>query len=59
MAKKISDVTLRRLPLCLNYLKNLPEEYSHITAAALARAMGLGEVLVRKDLGNISGGGRP
>ena len=59
MAKKISDVTLKRLPLYLNYLKNLPEEYSHITAAALARAMGLGEVLVRKDLGNISGGGRP
>jgi redox-sensing transcriptional repressor len=59
MAKKISDVTLKRIPLYLNYLKNLPEEYSHITAAALARAMGLGEVLVRKDLGNISGGGRP
>ena len=60
MAKKISDVALKRLPLYLNYLKKLPEEeYSHITAASVARAMGLGEVLVRKDLGNISGGGRP
>lgn len=59
MAKKISDVTLKRLPLYLNYLKNLPEEYIHITAASVARALGLGEVLVRKDLGNISGGGRP
>ena len=60
MAKKISDVALKRLPLYLNYLKNLPEEeYRHITAASVARALELGEVLVRKDLGNISGGGRP
>ena len=60
MDKKISDITLKRLPLYLDYLKNLPEEeYKHITAASIARAMGLGEVLVRKDLGYISGGGRP
>lgn len=60
MDKKIPDVALKRLPLYLNYLKNLPEEeYRHITAASVARALELGEVLVRKDLGNISGGGRP
>ena len=60
MDKKIPDVALKRLPLYLNYLENLPEEeYRHITAASVARALELGEVLVRKDLGNISGGGRP
>ena len=58
--KEISKSTLKRLPIYLSYLKNLPEEGSlHISATALAAALGLGEVQVRKDLALISDGGRP
>lgn len=58
--KKISKSVLKRLPGYLNYLKNLPEGApSHISATALASALGMGEVQVRKDLAMVSDGGRP
>lgn len=52
--------TLGRLPLYLEYLKS-PEalECENISATVIAKALGLGEVQVRKDLNSVSGAGRP
>ncbi len=58
--KKISKSVLKRLPSYLDYLKNMPEDGPvHISATALANALGMGEVQVRKDLAMVSDGGRP
>lgn len=58
--KEISKSTVKRLPVYLSYLKGLPENgAAHISATALAAALGMGEVQVRKDLALISDGGRP
>ena len=58
--KKISKSVLKRLPGYLAYLKNLPDSApAHISATALANALGMGEVQVRKDLAMVSDGGRP
>ena len=58
--KKISQSVLKRLPGYLAYLKSLPESgATHISATALANALGMGEVQVRKDLAMVSDGGRP
>ena len=48
------------MPGYLNYLKNIPDHASpYISATALANALGMGEVQVRKDLAMVSDGGRP
>ena len=58
--KQISKSVLKRLPGYLTYLKNMPENApTHISATALANALGMGEVQVRKDLAMVSDGGRP
>ena len=58
--KEISKSVLKRLPGYLAYLKSIPEGGSpYISATALANALGMGEVLVRKDLAMVSDGGRP
>ena len=60
MEKKISKAVLKRLPGYLAYLKGLQDqEYPYISATALANALGMGEVQVRKDLASVSDGGRP
>lgn len=60
MEKKISKSVLKRLPGYLAYLKNVQEPDSpYISATALANALGMGEVQVRKDLAMVSDGGRP
>lgn len=57
--KKVSKAMLSRLPGYLNYLKSLPaDEITNISATALANALDLGDVQVRKDLAVVSGGGR-
>ena len=57
--QKISKAMLGRLPGYLNYLKSLPEDsHTNISATTMARALGLGDVQVRKDLAVVSGGGR-
>jgi len=57
---EISKSVLKRLPGYLAYLKNMPEDApAHISATALANALGMGEVQVRKDLALVSDGGRP
>lgn len=58
--KEISKSVLKRLPGYLSYLKSLPEGSAiYISATALANALGMGEVQVRKDLAQVSDGGRP
>ena len=58
--KEISRSVLKRLPVYLAYLKNMPDDAPiHISATALASALGMGEVQVRKDLALVSDGGRP
>jgi len=58
--KEISKAVLKRLPGYLSYLKGIPSEASpYISATALAAALGMGEVQVRKDLAMVSDGGRP
>ena len=55
---KVSKKLLNRLPGYLNHLNLLPPERENVSAAAIARALGLGEVQVRKDLAKISSTGR-
>ncbi len=58
--KEVSKSVLKRLPGYLSYLKSLPVDApSYISATALANALGMGEVQVRKDLAMVSDGGRP
>ena len=58
--KEISKAVLKRLPTYLTYLKAMPENgQTHISATALAAALNMGEVQVRKDLALVSNGGRP
>ena len=58
--KTISKSVLKRLPGYLSYLKSLPDSApANISATALANALGMGEVQVRKDLAMVSDGGRP
>ena len=57
--KKISMPLLMRLPGYLDYLHSLPDKPgAMVSATAIANALGLGDVMVRKDLAMVSGGGR-
>ena len=55
--KEISKAVLRRLPGYLAFLKGL--DVQNISATAIATALNMGEVQVRKDLAAVSDGGRP
>ncbi len=56
----ISVQTLRRLPIYLDHLKSLDKDkIKIISSPAIAKALNLNEVLVRKDLAAIKSGGRP
>lgn len=58
--KEVSKAVLKRLPIYLAYLKAMPDNgQTHISATALASALNMGEVQVRKDLALVSDGGRP
>lgn len=57
--REISRATLGRIPVYLQYLKALPPQTHNISATTIAKELGLGEVQVRKDLGSISGAGKP
>ena len=58
--KEVSKSVLKRLPGYLSYLKTMqPGASAYISATALANALGMGEVQVRKDLAMVSDGGRP
>ena len=54
--------TIGRIPIYVRYLKDRQKnepQTENISATALARALGLGEVQVRKDLSALCGAGRP
>ena len=55
---KVSKKLLKRLPVYLSYLKLLPDTIVNVSATAIARDLGLGEVQVRKDLAKVSEAGR-
>lgn len=57
MKSDIPVTSLQRLPVYLNYLKSLNSD-GFISSGAIARALGMGEVLVRKDLAYTSAQGR-
>lgn len=59
MDKEIPVISLQRLPVYLNYLKSLRGEKPFISSREVADALGMGEVLVRKDLAYTSAVGRP
>lgn len=60
IAKTISKQTLQRMPLYLSYLKSLPKDGTvHISATGIANDLKLNDVQVRKDLAQVSDGGRP
>ena len=55
---KISRTLIRRLPIYLEHLKSLPGEDGNISATTIARNLGMGHVMVRKDLAKVSVEGR-
>jgi redox-sensing transcriptional repressor len=55
----VTKATLGRLPGYLDYLQKIQADRSSISATGIAKALGLGEVQVRKDLGAVSGQGKP
>ena len=60
MEKKVSKSVLKRLPTYLAYLKGIQDaDKPNISATALAGALGMGEVQVRKDLAVVSNAGKP
>ena len=59
MNKDIPVISLQRLPVYLNYLKSLPSDAEYVSSGGIAAALGMGEVLVRKDLAYTSAIGRP
>ncbi|MBD5631646.1 MAG: redox-sensing transcriptional repressor Rex [Clostridia bacterium] len=58
MKSDIPVTCLQRLPVYLNYLKSLDGGAEYISSGAIARALNMGEVLVRKDLAYTSAQGR-
>ncbi len=59
MDKDIPVISLQRLPVYLNYLKSLPADRKFVSSGNIAEALGMGEVLVRKDLAYTAAVGRP
>ncbi len=58
--RNIPKSVTARLPIYLHFLKSLKaDENRTISSSTIARALGLGEVQVRKDLALVSGTGRP
>lgn len=58
--RSISKQTLLRLPLYLNYMKQLGENApEHISATTISEALRLNHVVVRKDLAAVSSAGKP
>ncbi len=57
-SQQVSLNTLQRLPRYLNYLKSL-DPCENVSSTEIAKALGLNDVQVRKDLSSVSSGGRP
>ena len=59
MNRELPLITLQRMPVYLNYLKGMPDGTKFVSSGHSADALGLGEVLVRKDLAFTAAIGRP
>lgn len=60
MKRNIPVIALQRMPIYLNYLRKLPKDgEKYVSSGGLASALGLGEVLVRKDLAYTDCVGKP
>ena len=59
MNKELPLITLQRMPVYLNYLKSMPAGTKFVSSGHIAEDLGLGEVLVRKDLAFTTAVGRP
>ena len=59
LEKNVSQTILRRLPVYLHYLLTLKGTKKNVSASMIASHFGLNDVQVRKDLGAVSGTGRP
>ena len=57
--KDIKRATIVRLQQYMRYITALPQEITTVSATGIAKALELGEVQVRKDLGAVCGAGRP
>ncbi len=57
--QNVPKATLGRLPGYLKYLKEIEKESKTVSATTISKALCLGEVQVRKDLGAVSGEGKP
>ena len=57
MQGKLSKATLGRLPMYLQFIRGVDIE--NVSATQIARALGLGEVQVRKDLASVCTAGLP
>ncbi len=56
----VSKTLLTRLPFYLRFLKQeMSAEETMVSSTTIAKALGFGDVQVRKDLGFVSGSGRP
>lgn len=58
-SEKIPVSVLNRLPDYLHFVKYLYPKTEYVSSAAVAKALNLGEVQVRKDLQMVSGAGKP
>lgn len=58
MKSNIPVTSLQRLPIYLNYLKSIGSQEGYVSSGAIARALNMGEVLVRKDLAYTSAEGK-
>ena len=55
----VSRAALGRIPVYLKFIESLPQDVETVSATTIAKALGFGEVQVRKDLGVICGSGKP
>ena len=55
----VSRAALGRIPVYLKFIESLPQDVETVSATTIAKALGFGEVQVRKDLGLICGSGKP
>ncbi len=57
--RTVARATLGRLPEYLKYLRNTETERETVSATIISKALGYGEVQVRKDLSVVCGAGKP
>lgn len=55
----VARSTLSRVPTYIDFISGLPSDTLSISATQIANALNLGDVLVRKDLAQICGKGKP